>query len=191
MVFLTATASITAVLTGIGSGAPDNRDAVVRTLNNGEFISRYYPPESLKRGEQGRVAFRLTIEPDGSIGSCDVTESSGFAALDQSTCEILVSNARVKPVRNAEGRSIRADQGGYIVWRLPERSTVLAESTAKTMPKPERLICKRSQTTGSLISKTKQCMTRSDWARTEKVWRQEVEELIRLEGGCKSSGIAC
>ena len=144
---------------------------------NREFLVKNYPPGALKRGEQGRVSFRLTIEPDGSLGQCQVTESSGFSGLDNETCEIMIFNARLKPVRDDSGRAIRSSQNGFIVWRLPEGTQAVASSTAQTMPKPDEVICKRSQKTGSLIAKTKQCMTREEWARNELNTRDQVENI--------------
>jgi TonB family protein len=190
MVPLLLLASIPA-LAGTASAAPQANDQMVRASSNGEFLWSYYPPGALKRGEQGRVAFRLTIEPTGTIGTCDVTESSGFKALDAETCEIMALYARVQPVRNDDGRAIRATQNGYIVWRLPPGATKVASaSPGKTMPKPDQLICRKDITTGSLIATTKQCLTRAEWARQEEVNKQAVDQMGFGKGhaDCHSSG---
>ena len=150
---------------------------------NREFIVKNYPPGARKRGEQGKVAFRVTIEPDGSLGKCEVTESSGFSGLDNETCEIMIFNARLKPVRDDTGRAIRSTQDGFIVWRLPKGTQATAASTAETMPKPDEIICKRSQKTGSLVGKTKQCMSRADWVRTEQATREQVDNIM-FRGHC-------
>jgi TonB family protein len=165
------------MLTSMGA-APDTTSQMVQASKNGEFLWRYYPPGALKRGEQGKVAFRLTIEPTGTIGTCDVTESSGFKALDYETCEIMAQYARVEPVRNTDGRAIRAVQNGFIVWKLPPGSTKIASAaTSKSMPKPNQIICKKDITTGSLIATTKQCLTRAEWLRQERITRDEMERL--------------
>src|SRR4029078_921377 len=138
MVPLLLLASITPMLWQMGSGAPAAKDQMVQDARNGEFRWKYSPAGALKRGEQGRVAFKLTIEPTGTISTCDVTESSGFAALDKETCEIMALYARVAPIRNADGRGIRAVQDGFIVWKLPPGATRVASvSVSKTMPKPD------------------------------------------------------
>ena len=184
MIPLLILASLT-MLTSTGSGASDSSDQLVRETANHEFIAKHYPPGALKRGEQGRVTFRLTIEPDGSIGACDVTGSSGFTGLDRETCDLMVRYARTKPIRNEGGRSIRATTPGHVVWTLPRGTSVAAVSTAKTAEKPDKLICKRTPTTGSLIAKTKQCLSRSDWARQEQEHRDEID---RLQGKGFTSG---
>ena len=150
---------------------------------NREFIVKNYPPGALKRGEQGRVAFRITIEPDGSLGQCEVTESSGFVGLDNETCEIMIFNARLKPVRDESGRAVRSSQNGFIVWRLPEGSTSLATSTAASMPKPDKIFCKRTPKVGSLVAMTKQCMTKEEWMRTEQATREQVDNIM-FRGHC-------
>ena len=191
MLPLLLVASITTALASSGSGSQGATEQISRAANNGEFISKRYPAEALKRGEQGKVTFRLTIEPDGSLGSCDVTQSSGFATLDRETCEIMLHYARLKPVRNEEGRAIRATQDGFIVWKLPSSATKVASATSKTMPKPDQVICKRTPTTGSLIGKTKQCMTRAEWARTEQSTRDQMDNLQgRGHYDCRATG-AC
>ena len=177
MVPLLIFASLTTMLTSSGGGAPASRDQMVREAANGAFVSNHYPAGALKRGEQGRVGFRLTVEPDGSIGACDVTESSGFKSLDQETCEIMVRYARTKPVRNAEGRSIRTTSPGHIVWKLPANVTKVASSSAATMDKPDKLICKRVAETGSLIARTRQCLSKRQWLQAEQEAREAAERI--------------
>jgi TonB family protein len=176
MVPLVMLASIP-VLFGIESSAPDAEAQAIRSAKNGEFLWDYYPPGALKRGEQGRVAFTLTIEPTCTISGCQVTESSGFVSLDKETCDIMGLYARLQPVRNDEGRAIRADQQGFIVWKLPPGATKIAVATRTTAPKPDRLICRKDTTTGSLIATTTQCLTKSEWDRQQNITRDATEQL--------------
>jgi len=179
-------------LWGMDSAAPQAKDQAVRAAANGQFLWDYYPPGALKRGEQGRVAFKLTIEPTGTISACDVTESSGFGALDKETCEIMALYARVDPVRNADGRAIRADQNGFIVWKLPPGTTKVASaSSSKTMPKPDALVCRKDIKTGSLIATVKQCMTRSEWKEQDAVNRAAVDQMGLGKGYCDGGGGPC
>jgi len=172
-------AYIPAIFTSVETAAPGVGNAIIRETANQEFVSQHYPPGALKRGEQGRVTFNLTIEPDGSIGACDVTGSSGFRGLDAETCDLMVSYARTKPIRNEDGRAIRATRQGHVLWTLPKGSTQVASaSIAATAQKPDKLICKRTATTGSLIARTRQCLTRNEWARQEQQHRDEAERLI-------------
>jgi protein TonB len=190
MVPLLLFASIPAMLWTMGSGAPDANDQMVRATQNGEFLWKYYPPGAAKRGEQGRVAFRLTVEPTGTISSCAVSESSGFSMLDKETCEIMSLYAQLKPVRNEDGRAIRAQQNGFIVWKLPPGATKIASASgSKTMPKPDEMICRKDITTGSLIATTKMCMTRSEWARTSQDQKQYWQNLQGSGHSCAGEGM--
>ena len=191
MIPLLMLATITMGLAASDGGAPSANDQMVRASQNGEFLWKYYPQGALKRGEQGKVAFRLTVEPTGTIGTCDVTESSGFATLDKETCEIMALYARVQPVRNAEGRAIRATQTGFIVWKLPPGAVKVASAgTSKTMPKPDGLVCRKDIQTGSLIATVKQCLTRTEWARQQNQARDEVGRLQGV-GYCDGGGSPC
>ncbi len=172
-------ASIPATLATAAAADEASGQAITQSAN-GEFLAKHYPPRALKAGEEGKVGFRLVIEPDGSLGSCDVTHSSGSKALDNETCEIILAHARLKPVRNEEGRSVRAVQNGHINWKLPKGAARVAGlgGTASSGRDPERIICKRSQTTGSLVRKTKQCMTARQWAEASRQAREQAERII-------------
>jgi len=178
MLHLLLLASIPAMLWSTESGAPKAADQLVQDGKNGEFLWKYYPPGALKRGEQGKVAFRLTVEPTGLISTCDVTDSSGFKTLDAQTCEIMSLYAHLQPPRNSEGRAVRAQQSGFIVWKLPAGATKIANAaTAKPRTKPDQMVCRREAATGSLIARTKQCMTSTEWARTQRQYRDQYEAI--------------
>lgn len=151
---------------------------VVTAMKNGEFLAKNYPPRALAAGEQGKVGFRIVVEPDGSLGSCEVIESSGFRSLDNETCEIIVRNARLPVVRNADGRAVRAMQNGYIHWVHPNRGATLASASTSLEDKPDKIICKRTATTGSLIRRTKQCMTSREWGEMQRIARNEADRIV-------------
>ena len=173
MLPLLALASITTALSST-SGAQSAIEQAARAGKNREFIADHYPPGALKRGEQGAVAFRVTIEPDGSLGSCQVTKSSGYPGLDNETCEVMIFNARLKPVKR-NGRAVRATQDGFIVWRHPSLSTQVA-SAGKNADASE-IICKMSPKAGSMIIKVKQCLTKREWLHQEQVVKDEMERI--------------
>ena len=181
------------------AGAPDSEPASVSRSANGEFITKHYPYEALKKGEYGRVSFEVTVEPDGALGSCEITGSSGFATLDRETCDFMTKYARLQPVRNSDGRAVRAAQQGYINWQLPPgRRPAAAPASVRKVPtdrfgKPldmNKTICRTIERTGSRVGGVKTCMTRTEWARSERESREGVQSLQGAGGGC-GDGVPC
>jgi len=166
------------VVTSSATVANADPEQAVRTSTNGEFIARHYPPRALKAREQGKVGFRLVVEPDGSLGTCDVTESSGSNALDNETCELILRYARLTPVRNEDGRAVRAVQNGYINWKLPANAPQIASASPSTGQSPDRIICKRTARTGSLVARTKQCMSARQWAEAARIARNTADQIM-------------
>lgn len=58
-----------------------------------------YPARALREEAQGTVRFRLTVLPNGRVGTCTITASSGSAVLDTATCRILTSRLRYRSER--------------------------------------------------------------------------------------------
>ena len=174
VLLLTVAASMSTVVAAqAGTGTTAKPSA------NAEFLAKNYPAESLQRGEQGRVGFQLTFEADGSLTACAITQSSGFAALDNGTCDMLAQSAKIEPARDTEGRRVSAVRTGYIDWKLPSNSVKIAQAGApgrKSSADP--LICKRTSVPGSIIKKIKRCMTKTEWAIQDRIVREEVRRAM-------------
>jgi protein TonB len=78
-----------------------------------------YPAAALRNNEQGRVSFILDIGMDGRVTNCRVTQSSGSAALDSTTCRIMRSRPRFAPARDARGMAVADSTTGAVTWALP------------------------------------------------------------------------
>lgn len=83
------------------------------------FSADDYPRTALRRGEQGTVAFALSINRRGRVSKCMIATSSGSAALDRATCRILQRRARFTPARGADGQAVADTTSGRIRWQLP------------------------------------------------------------------------
>jgi periplasmic protein TonB len=154
-------------------------DQSLRMSSNGEFIAKHFPPRALVAGEEGKVEFQLVVQPDGSLGTCEVTVSSGYKSLDNETCELILRYARMPPVRNSEGRAVRAVQNGFINWKNPRGAgQVTAVRTAAVGELPDKIVCKKSPTTGSLIKRTKQCMSARQWGEAERIAKESAHGVI-------------
>lgn len=76
-----------------------------------------YPRAALRNEEAGTVRFRIAIGPNGRVGDCTITGSSGSAALDGATCRILRARIRYAPAR--PGAPVAGADLGWVSYRLP------------------------------------------------------------------------
>lgn len=96
------------------------RSAGARNAPSGWAMTSDYPTRDLRDGNQGRVGFSLSIGVDGKVESCVVTRSSGFASLDNKTCELVTRRARFNPASDETGAKVAGSYSGTIRWEIPE-----------------------------------------------------------------------
>lgn len=77
-----------------------------------------YPKEALRREEQGSVTTLLRVDATGRVRTCTVTETSGSAALDAASCDVLKRRARFRPATDAAGRAVEADYRSLQAWAI-------------------------------------------------------------------------
>jgi TonB family protein len=178
MIPLLLLSSITLLLS-TQSSVGNSAEQAVRDAKNAEFLAAHYPPEALKRGEQGKVTFRITVERNGFISSCQATESSGFATLDRETCDFVVQFMHPKPARDASGNEVPAIRTASIVWLLPKGAAMVAAvPTAATMAKPEKVVCKRERDPGLMSAMRTVCLSEAEWTLREKMTREQVQGAL-------------
>jgi protein TonB len=97
---------------GSGSGGPAVRARrVMGALGNSDY------PKAAKRAEAGgTVLTRYTIGMDGRVQNCVVTQSSGNAELDSTTCRLVRERYRYAPARDTEGRPVTDVQMDRHIW---------------------------------------------------------------------------
>jgi len=98
--------------------------AVQRLKPKGNFQSLMstedYPSSSLRNNEEGTVAYRLDIGPDGKVSACTITQSSGYPMLDQTACKLLQRRARFTPGKDASGNATGGVYPGRFTWKIPK-----------------------------------------------------------------------
>ena len=110
-----------AVLLAAPAQAADAPEAARVQANLASYVSDGdYPAEAIRAGEQGTVRFRLDVGENGRVSACTITESSGSASLDGTTCRILTERARFLPARDSEGKPTTDSVHAAIRWVLPE-----------------------------------------------------------------------
>ena len=85
-----------------------------------------YPAEAMRNEEQGLVAFRLYVGPDGRVVGCSVTSSSGSPSLDETTCSIMQRRARFTPAM-MNGRPANDTVAARIRWQFAPEPEAAAE----------------------------------------------------------------
>lgn len=151
----------------------------VRSIDK-EFIFSQYPARALAAGEQGPVRFRVEINEKGVVQSCKVTASSGFERLDRETCDLIVEHAKFKPVLDSEGIAREAIHDGVVNWRIPGGSAPAKLATAGSGP--DKVICKRIEKTGSLVARSRVCMTAREWSQQADQYQDEYGALQGRQG---------
>jgi TonB family protein len=54
-----------------------------------ESVAPFYPAESMRRREQGRVLMRVQVGPDGQAAQVELQQSSGFPLLDAAAIDCV------------------------------------------------------------------------------------------------------
>jgi periplasmic protein TonB len=82
----------------------------------GEITSSDYPRNLREAGVGGRVQFTFTVEPNGRVGRCAVTRSSGVPELDALTCRLVQQRFLYRPSTDRYGRPIADEVDGEHDW---------------------------------------------------------------------------
>lgn len=127
-------------------------------IRGGMTVStRDYPGDALKKGEEGRTAFRFLVNTKGAVQDCQVTASSGSTALDVRSCEIT-TRARFHPARDAQGNAVPESWRWAITW-LKGPSIVLEDMVPESTPKTEIVVGKANWETMASLSLSKRART--------------------------------
>jgi TonB family protein len=100
-----------------GSGSP--RRAQVAVSGPSMLSDMDYPAAAIRAGEEGTSGFRVDVGADGRVTGCTITESSGSATLDETTCRIVSARMVFHPARDAQGRAVPDTFSSRIAWRIP------------------------------------------------------------------------
>ena len=155
-------------------------EAAARDAKNRAFVLANYPPRARAAGEQGVVYFKISLDRDGRLRSCEVTKSSGFSRLDDETCELMVAQAEFTMVKDATGKLVRAPiHHGAIKWELPDSAApdAGAPKALASVTKPERLICRRITKPGSMVVTERRCLTAREWTLSRDYAQSETKRM--------------
>jgi protein TonB len=79
-----------------------------------------YPAIALRMGHEGVTRFQLGIGTDGKVQSCEVTVSSGHAALDNAACANLRKRGKFVAATGPNGSAVPGTYSSAVRWTLPK-----------------------------------------------------------------------
>lgn len=103
---------------GAGDGGGGGAVTGARKLG-GRLVDSDYPRAARQAGAEGTVFVRFTVERDGRVRGCAVTQSSGHSELDATTCRLIERRFRYAPARDAQGQPIAVEVVGRQNWWIP------------------------------------------------------------------------
>lgn len=92
-------------------------------------IHQNYPLAAMRDNAQGSVRLVVSVDPEGRVSKCFVTQSSGHEALDKAACDGMVQFALFDPARDDMGRPVAGSYATVITYRLKTQSPVPAAPT--------------------------------------------------------------
>lgn len=98
-----------------------NKSRGARPKGQGSWAGRIqenYPSAALRKEIEGRVGVRVTVTPDGRVGSCSVSSSSGSGDLDSAACEGMQRYARFEPALDRDGNPTSGSFSTSIVYKI-------------------------------------------------------------------------
>lgn len=163
---------------------PSAQQAAQNATNWGVFL-KLYPARAIAAHEEGTVGFTVTLNNKGDVTGCQVTRSSGHPLLDQDTCKLITLNAVFQP-DPLMGPSQTKTSQGEIDWKLPTtKENASAGGTPAVVADngtTEKVVCKKTQKTGSFAGYERTCLTPSQWAKQSQEMTADWEDLQGKKG---------
>lgn len=79
-----------------------------------------YRPRWIREGLTGKASFTLRIDANGKVAGCTITRSTGHAALDTATCDLVTDRARFDAARDGNGKPVAGTFSSTITWNIPD-----------------------------------------------------------------------
>ena len=79
-----------------------------------------YRPRWIAEELSGTARFTLQIDARGKVTGCTITRSTGHAALDKATCDLVSKRARFDAARDGNGKPVSGTYSNSVRWSIPE-----------------------------------------------------------------------
>ncbi len=93
---------------GLGEGGGGRKMGSPPRKLRGRLSDSDYPRSAAEAGFGGAVSVIFAVETNGRVTNCEVTATSGYAALDENTCRLITRRYRFEPARDWKGRPVRS-----------------------------------------------------------------------------------
>jgi protein TonB len=81
-------------------------------------IHQNYPLAALRDNAEGSVRLMVSVDTEGRVSKCFVTQSSGHEALDKAACDGMVEFAIFDPARDDMGRPVAGSYATVITYKF-------------------------------------------------------------------------
>lgn len=89
--------------------------------NPGKWVTNDdYRPRWVAEELSGTARFTLQIDARGKVTGCTITRSTGHAALDTATCDLVSKRARFDAARDGNGKPVAGTYSNSVRWSIPE-----------------------------------------------------------------------
>jgi protein TonB len=89
--------------------------------NPGTWVTNEdYRPRWIAEELSGTARFTLQIDARGKVTGCTITRSTGHAALDKATCDLVSKRARFDAARDGNGKPVAGSYSNSVRWSIPE-----------------------------------------------------------------------
>lgn len=79
-----------------------------------------YRPRWIREELSGSARFTLAIDASGKVSGCTITRSTGYAALDTATCDLVTKRARFDAALDGNGKPVAGSYSNTVNWNIPE-----------------------------------------------------------------------
>lgn len=117
--------------TGNGDGSGDDGDETAPEFLRGRMSTSDLPEALFVTGFNGTVGVRYMVALNGRVPTCQVTRSSGNAAVDEITCRLIRDRFRFRPSRDGRGRPVESWIVENHSWEIEADTQEVVETTRK------------------------------------------------------------
>jgi periplasmic protein TonB len=104
-------------------------------LRSGTISNDDYPAAAIAALAEGTTRASLEIDANGRVTGCSVTDSSGNAALDSTTCSLTQRRYRFAPATRG-GQPVPTTYSVSVRWMLPPPPPPIPEGPTATDDQP-------------------------------------------------------